>query len=56
MTEEQYNAVLCAYADLKGALEAQEACDMNQHDWKAHKTTIAELREAFDLDGEENNE
>lgn len=47
MTDEQRNAVLCAYADLLGAWEAYENCEPNQHDWKAHRLTIDELREAF---------
>ena len=47
MTREQSNAIKCAYADLKGALEAYENADPEQHDWKAHRLTIAELMEAF---------
>ena len=47
MTDEQHNAVLCAYADLKGALEAHDNLDPMSHDWKAHGLTIAELAEAF---------
>lgn len=48
MTKQQRQAIRCAYLDLKGALEAQEACDLNSHDWKAHKASIQDLEEAFD--------
>lgn len=49
MTDEQIQAVLCAWLDLRGALEAYEALDLNAHDWKAHQLSVAELEEAFDF-------
>lgn len=49
MTKEQKSAVVCAYLDLLGALEAYDNCDPSQHDWKAHRLTIDELREAFEF-------
>ena len=47
MTKEQINAIRCAYADLKGAMEAYDASDMHSHDWTAHQMTIFELEESF---------
>lgn len=47
MTEEQKRVLMCAYADLVGAWEAYDNCDPASHDWKAHRLTIDELREAF---------
>jgi hypothetical protein len=47
MTKEQKNAILCAYLDLRGALDAHDNLDPMSHDWKAHRLTIAELVEAF---------
>jgi hypothetical protein len=37
----------CAYLDLLGALEAQQAADMHSHDWGAHWETIKEMETAF---------
>jgi hypothetical protein len=49
MTEEQKNAIRCAYADLVGALQARNQLDIEVHDWKSHLVTIEELEEAFDF-------
>lgn len=49
MTPEQILAIRCAYADLKGSMEAKENNDIHSHDWKAHDLTIQELEEAFDF-------
>lgn len=45
MTEEQINAVRCAYLDLLGAMEGRD--DPFAHDWREHKRTIDELAKAF---------
>ena len=47
MTESEKIVIRCAYADLKGALEAKESLDQLQHDWKAHSLTVMEMEEAF---------
>jgi hypothetical protein len=47
MTKDQLAAVRCAYLDLLGALEAQQAADMHSHDWGAHWETIKEMETAF---------
>lgn len=47
MTKEQQSAIKCAYLDLLGAMEAMEAGDIHQHDWKAHRLTIDDLVEQF---------
>lgn len=49
LTPEQILAIKCAYADLKGALEAHEACDRLAHDWDAHELSIEDLRDQFDF-------
>jgi hypothetical protein len=49
MTEEQKNAIRCAYADLVGALQARNQLDIEVHDWKSHLVTIEELEQAFDF-------
>jgi len=46
MTQEQINAVRCAYLDLQGALEAMN--DPHAHDWREHQRTIDELATAFE--------
>ena len=46
MTQEQINAVRCAYLDLQGALEARNNPFI--HDWRGHQRTIDELATAFD--------
>ena len=45
-------AVMCALADLCGALQAYQQSDVEGHDWKAHKQTIHELAQAFGLEAE----
>lgn len=47
LSNEQALAIKCAYADLKGSLEAHEKGDRMAHDWKAHAETLQELAEAF---------
>ena len=49
MTQEQIQAIKCAHADLKGALQNFEQLTPAQHDWTAHKQTIEELEEFFDF-------
>ena len=44
-TSELLQALKCALADLEGSLEAHE--QSNQHDWKAHKQSIKEVRLAI---------
>lgn len=46
MTQEQINAIRCAYLDLQGALEAIN--DPYAHDWREHQRTIDELARAFE--------
>jgi len=45
MTQEQINAIRCAYLDLHGALEAMN--DPHAHDWREHQRTIDGLPRAF---------
>jgi len=40
-------AIRCAYADLLGALQARNNCDIESHDWDAHRQTLRDLVEAF---------
>ena len=47
ISDVQRRAILCAFLDLKGALQAHEQGDNLAHDWKAHKLTMEELVEAF---------
>lgn len=47
MTKDQIQAIKCAYADLKGALENYEAGTYADHDWDAHRLTIEELEDEF---------
>ena len=48
MSKEERLLLQCALADLQGSLEAHEAVDRMQHDWKAHAQTIADIQEALD--------
>jgi hypothetical protein len=47
LSEGEIIAIKCAHADLKGSLEAHEACDRHMHDWKAHQQSIKDLEAAF---------
>jgi hypothetical protein len=47
MTNEQIQAIKCAYADLVGALQAKQQLDIHAHDWNGHLETIKELETAF---------
>lgn len=47
MTENQVQAIKCAYADLIGALETFQNGTYDEHDWKAHQLSIKELKKAF---------
>jgi hypothetical protein len=47
MTLLQKQAIKCAYADLRGALECYEKGAYSEHDWEAHRLTIQELEEEF---------
>lgn len=47
LTQEQKNALRCAYADLKGAKQAHDQGDSHLHDWDSHEETMHELIEAF---------
>jgi len=47
MTPEQELAIRCAYADLKGSMEAREALDLFQHDWGGHQASIDDLERVF---------
>ena len=49
MTGKQLFAVRCALADLCGALQAFDQNDIHVHDWRAHKQTIWDIAEAFNL-------
>lgn len=49
MTKGQVLAIMCAYADLKGALENYEDGTYHQHDWDAHRLTIEELESEFEF-------
>ncbi len=46
MNENEITAIRCAYADLLGALQASDNCDL-KHDWKAHRQTLRDLVAAF---------
>jgi hypothetical protein len=47
MNDDQVLAIKCAYADLLGAYEAMEQCNIQAHDWKAHKQSIDDLLANF---------
>jgi hypothetical protein len=47
LTEDQINAIRCAYYDLVGALQAYDSMDYSFHDWKGHRLSIDELQTAF---------
>ena len=49
MTNEQRQAIRCAFADLCGVMQAYKQGDISIHDWKAHSLTINEMSEAFDF-------
>ena len=49
MTDEQKQAVRCAFADLCGAMQGYLQMDILSHDWAAHYRTIEELAQAFDF-------
>jgi|688.fasta_scaffold219203_5 hypothetical protein len=54
MTLLQKQAIKCAYADLKGALECYERGIYHEHDWEAHKLSIEELEDEFKFLTDEN--
>ena len=37
----------CALLDLRGALEAHQQGNSNNHDWRAHRLSIADLENAL---------
>ena len=47
MNDDQVLAIKCAYADLLGAYQAMEQCDIQAHDWKAHKQSMDDLLNNF---------
>jgi hypothetical protein len=49
MTQEQIQAVKCAHADLRGALQNYLQGSYSDHDWDAHRLSIEELEAAFDF-------
>jgi hypothetical protein len=46
MTNEQEQAIRCAYADLVGALQATTT-NYEDHDWESHLESILDLEDAF---------
>lgn len=49
MNDKEKTAIRCAFADLCGALQAMQQDDMHAHNWRAHRSTIAEMAECFDF-------
>ncbi len=47
MSEIETTAIHCAYADLLGALQSRDNCDIESHDWKAHRQSLLDLVAAF---------
>jgi len=47
MNHDQKVAVMCAFADLCGALQAYQQLDMHAHDWRAHQQSIEDLMNLF---------
>ncbi len=47
LSKAQQSAILCAHADLMGALECHESGIWERHDWEAHRETLKELQAAF---------
>lgn len=47
LTEKQILAIQCAYADLKGALDAYESQSYSEHDWESHAESIGDLEDNF---------
>ena len=45
--EELFLVLRCSLADLEGSLQCYEKCIYHHHDWKAHKQTIDEVRDAL---------
>ena len=52
MTPEQDLAIACAFADLCGALQdyEQRGSGDSYHDWDAHRQSIADMANAFNLE------
>jgi hypothetical protein len=55
ITPTQAQAIKCAYADLKGALECFGRGAYSEHDWDAHRLTIEELENEFSFLTEPDN-
>lgn len=47
LNEKQKLAIIFAYADLVGALQAHNLDDSSFHDWRGHKNTIEVIEEVF---------
>ena len=47
MNHDQKLAVMCAFADLCGALQSFQQLDIHAHDWRAHQQSIEDLMNAF---------
>ena len=47
LSKQQEVAIKCAIADLIGSMQAKNNLGFHSHDWKAHRTTIDELADAF---------
>jgi len=47
MTQEQTQAIKCAFADLLGSAEARNEGSLEIHDWEGHRQTIKDLLSAF---------
>ena len=47
LTKAERAAIVDAYCDLKGALEARDMGDSEKHDWDGHHRSIRELQVAF---------
>ena len=49
LSPRQKTVIRCAYADLVGAMQAQELGDPHAHDWDAHQLSIDEMEAEFPL-------
>jgi len=47
MTQEQTQAIKCAFADLVGSAEARNGGALGIHDWEGHQQSIKDLLSAF---------
>lgn len=47
LTQEQMDAVKCAYMDLVGALQSYNQYEVTVHDWESHLVSIKDLENVF---------